>query len=231
MEGIHHATLSDQVMHALQHDIITQHFKAGEKLHISVLKKRYGVGATPIREALSRMAGDALIETQQQRGFKVKPINKEHCQDLFISIQTITAQLITKSIQQQTTKWKQDCHSSWNNLQQQIKQQSQFQFQNWHDLLRNLHITILKQANSPIMLSFEEKLYMQIQRYQHALMARKTITFTPKTKPLQNLLHAIGASDANTAQEYFSQYYLQLSKYLQHRLNNKQQNSDQPCHI
>ena len=84
MKGIHHATLSEQVMHALQHDIITQHFKAGEKLPVGILQKRYACGATPVREALSRLSSDALVEVRQQRGFRVRPINADDARDLCV---------------------------------------------------------------------------------------------------------------------------------------------------
>lgn len=218
MQGIRHATLSDQVLHALQHDIISQHFRAGEKLSMCELKKRYRVGATPIREALSRLSADIFIEAQQQRGFHVKPITAADCRDLCTSMQSISTTLISNAMQHHTQHWEQNCQSACQHLQQRIQQQSQWQWQHWHSLLRHVHSTLLQQAIMPLFLNFENKLHLQILRYQHALTPANSLSFKPKQAPLEKLMHAITTNNEEAAQAYFQQHYAQQSRYLLHQI-------------
>ena len=55
----------------LRDDIIQGKLAPGSKLKIEVLKARYEIGATPIREALSLLTADGLVERLEQRGFRV----------------------------------------------------------------------------------------------------------------------------------------------------------------
>ena len=51
----------------LRDDIIQGQLPPGLKLKIDVLREHYGVGATPIREALSLLTADGLVERLEQR--------------------------------------------------------------------------------------------------------------------------------------------------------------------
>jgi len=44
-------------------------FVQGEQLMVSALSREFGLGATPIREALSRLAGEGLIEERRGAGY------------------------------------------------------------------------------------------------------------------------------------------------------------------
>lgn len=66
----------------LRDDIITGRLAPGEKLRVEHLKARYGVGAGTLREAITRLASDALVDAEGQRGFRVAPIAAADMQDL-----------------------------------------------------------------------------------------------------------------------------------------------------
>jgi DNA-binding GntR family transcriptional regulator len=55
----------------IRDDIICGRLAPGLKLKIDRLRDDYGVGATPIREALSLLTADGLVERLEQRGFRV----------------------------------------------------------------------------------------------------------------------------------------------------------------
>jgi GntR family carbon starvation induced transcriptional regulator len=54
---------------ALRKMIVAGDIKPGEKLKIEGLRKRLDAGASPIREALSLLTSDNLVERIDQRGF------------------------------------------------------------------------------------------------------------------------------------------------------------------
>ena len=57
-------TLRDQ----LEQDIVTGHFKPGERLDEQSLADRFGVSRTPIREALMQLASIGMVELHARRG-------------------------------------------------------------------------------------------------------------------------------------------------------------------
>src|SRR6185369_8530624 len=55
----------------LRDDIISGALVPAEKLRIEHLRQRYGIGASALREALSRLVSDGLVECEAQRGYWV----------------------------------------------------------------------------------------------------------------------------------------------------------------
>ena len=59
----------------LRGDILAGRLEPGSKLKIENLRRTYGAGASPLREALSTMCADGLVERIDQRGFRVAGIS------------------------------------------------------------------------------------------------------------------------------------------------------------
>src|SRR3546814_10393105 len=49
-------------------------FPSGIKLQIEDLKARYGLSASPLREALARLVSQGFVQIENQRGFRVAPM-------------------------------------------------------------------------------------------------------------------------------------------------------------
>src|SRR5580692_3258309 len=61
----------------------------GEPLTVGDLASGYGVSATPVREALSRLAGDGLVEDRRGRGYYAHRIDGVDLADLYRVQQTM----------------------------------------------------------------------------------------------------------------------------------------------
>lgn len=57
---------------------------AGEKLTIKLLNEMYGVSSSPIREALTRLQEDGLIEYKPNVGMRVITLNEQDCKEIFL---------------------------------------------------------------------------------------------------------------------------------------------------
>lgn len=66
----------------LRTDIIDGALMPGLKLKLDMLRERYDIGAAPLREALSRLAGEGLVLAQEQRGFVVSGMSVEEANDI-----------------------------------------------------------------------------------------------------------------------------------------------------
>lgn len=75
-------TLIERAYGQLRDDIIEGRLAPGEKLRVEHLKSRYGVGAGTLREAITRLVSDALVEAEGQRGFRVAPVALQDLCDL-----------------------------------------------------------------------------------------------------------------------------------------------------
>lgn len=76
-------TVSEQIYYAIRDDIFFQRRKPGEKLTTKSLQEQLGVSSTPIREALTRLQEDGLIEYQPNVGMRVVRLTEKDIQEIF----------------------------------------------------------------------------------------------------------------------------------------------------
>lgn len=69
------ASLSDKAYRRLEEMIVTLQLAPGSVVSESALSKRLGIGRTPIREALQRLARERLVVVLPRRGIMVSEIN------------------------------------------------------------------------------------------------------------------------------------------------------------
>src|SRR6478752_4145566 len=75
-------TLSERAATLLEQDILAGRLAPGARLGIVDLVQRYEIGATPLREGLSRLMSRGLIVGIGQRGFRVAEVSREDLADI-----------------------------------------------------------------------------------------------------------------------------------------------------
>lgn len=68
---------------ALKDLIVNHHFPPGDHLHINELAERLNISVTPLREALIRLYGEALVMSQPNRGFFTKTFDLRELGSLY----------------------------------------------------------------------------------------------------------------------------------------------------
>jgi DNA-binding GntR family transcriptional regulator len=109
-------TLIEQAYTRLRDDIVEGRLAPGEKLRVEHLKHRYGVGAGTLREAITRLASDALVVAEGQRGFRVSPITIEDLQDLTTLRLHIEIEALRQSIRHGDAAWRAAVEGAWAKL-------------------------------------------------------------------------------------------------------------------
>jgi DNA-binding GntR family transcriptional regulator len=74
-DGVTGATRASAVYEQLRADITHGVLEPGSKLRVGAMGERYGVGASPLREALSRLSAEGLVSRTDQRGFSVAALS------------------------------------------------------------------------------------------------------------------------------------------------------------
>lgn len=165
-------TKANQVLDQLRLDIINGYFAPGEKLAMELLKERYGVGYSPLREALSCLVGSGLIHAEEQCGFSVAPLSLNELYDLYsvrIHIETLALEL---SIQNGQDDWEADIIACWHRYSKYLssKDKKDFDPSKWDILQKEFRLTLIKACNSPWLLKIREQLQEQSLRYRSVCM-------------------------------------------------------------
>src|SRR3954467_7747572 len=92
------ATLSERAATLVEQDILAGLLAPGSRLGIVGLVQRYEIGATPLREGLSRLMSRGLIVGTGQRGFRVADISRDDLLDITLMRTAVEIEAIRLAI-------------------------------------------------------------------------------------------------------------------------------------
>jgi DNA-binding GntR family transcriptional regulator len=76
-------SLSDRAYDIIKNDIITCALEPGQQVAQRQLVERYGLGTTPIREALQRLVQEGLVQPIPRFGYLVNPVTLSDVREIF----------------------------------------------------------------------------------------------------------------------------------------------------
>lgn len=94
--------LSPQIARLIRELIMTGQATGHAKLRTEHLAERFGVSATPVREALMSLHGEGLVSFQPGRGFRVVPMTRQDLLDLYDAQAYFAGELTARAASQLT---------------------------------------------------------------------------------------------------------------------------------
>ena len=98
-------SLTSAVQERLRADILSTRLLPGQKLHIAGLAKQFSVSLAAVREALSRLVADGLVQASDQRGFRVSPVSPADLRDVTQTRVDIEGLALRRSIERGDAAW------------------------------------------------------------------------------------------------------------------------------
>ena len=111
------ATASELAVRLLRRDIVSGALKPDTKLKLRILKERYGIGASPMREALAQLAAQGLVHQLSQKGFRVPPLSAAHLSDITRSRQLVEIEAVKLAIEHGDAAWEDEIVASFHLLE------------------------------------------------------------------------------------------------------------------
>lgn len=98
-------SLADQTEAVLGEAILSGVLAPGSRLAIPQLSATYGIGITPLREGLSRLAARGLVTVTGNKGFRVAGISREDLLDITESRILVETAALQRAFEHQDTAW------------------------------------------------------------------------------------------------------------------------------
>ena len=161
--------------------ILTGELAPGEKLKIDNLRKILGMGAAPIREALSLLTSDQLVVRQDQRGFRTAETSIENTSDAWIEEVVLSHHRMTRA---------------------EVDPKKNFEI-----LHKAFHLKLIGNCNSPVLLGFCSQLYDLNIRYRY--IASRAIAYEARMvrDEHQCIVDAVIEGDFNKANQLLCEHY------------------------
>lgn len=166
-------SLTEFAYRNIRSDIIAGVFPAGAKLQIEDLKARYGLSASPLREALARLISQGFVSMENQRGFRVARMSQEDLADLTLARQVIETAALKLAIAYGDDAWEADILAAYHRLDRYVQRMDNAPTSNlveFGELHKAFHVALIAACASPRLLEEQGRLYDQAERYRHHMM-------------------------------------------------------------
>jgi GntR family carbon starvation induced transcriptional regulator len=167
-------TLADDAFLRVREDIIKGALRPAERLRPDRLSPRYGIGLSPLREALSRLASDGLVVAEGQRGFFVAPVALAELRDVADLRTQFSVLALERSIARGDEAWEAAIVAAYyqlNKLAKQMRAEPASYADEWERRNRAFHAALEAACGSPWLLHFCQILYDQSERYRRNFVA------------------------------------------------------------
>lgn len=208
-----------QVIGQLKEDILTGYFQPGEKLLMSRLKAHYQVGVSPLREALSRLMVEQLVEVENQRGFRVCPISRQEMLDIYETRAHIESLCVTQAMVKGDDRWEAGIVAAAHYLKKagDLADKNQQEIQQWEKRHHDFHTAIVEGCSSPSLLQVRRSLYERASRYRNLWLnsdMSEPVAFFANNKEHNELVEAVLGGDKVKAGELVFQHIQSPSRTL-----------------
>ena len=162
------SSLTTQAFRRIYSMIIQGELKPGEKLKIESLRNTLGVGASPLREALSLLTSEQLIEHMDQRGFRVSHINAEAFDELLKTRCWLEERALRESMRAKDEVWEERVLLAHHRLKRPLRTLDDGTLNpEWEERHKAFHMSLLSACGSSILIKMCNQLFDQNIRYRN----------------------------------------------------------------
>jgi DNA-binding GntR family transcriptional regulator len=206
-------THASSVFERIRSDILDGRLPPGGKLQIRWLMQSYGVGQTPLREALNRLGAEGLLVSADQRGFAVPGISTEELTELTRTRCWLEERGLRESMAAATPEWEEALLLAGHRLARTPRAPDGPQAGAWEERHREFHRLLVSGCGSRWLIGFCEQLTDRHQRYRR-LAARRAFPERDVEAEHAALLQAVLARDVERAVAILTEHYTRTAAVI-----------------
>lgn len=162
-------TLAERAMRRLREDILAVRLEPGARLRLAELQERYGLGISPLREALLRLASEGLVVAEGQRGFAVASVSLDDLEDLTHARICLETAMLREAVSRGDADWEAGIVAAFHRLSRAplpVDTRDDEATQRWETLHRAFHHALVAGCGSNWLLRQQAQLADHSERYR-----------------------------------------------------------------
>lgn len=195
-------TVVSLIASAIRRDISFGELAPDSRLKIEELRTRYGGSSHSLREALTLLSTQGLVEANAQRGFRVSSATVDDLQDIIRLRCEIEKLSLQWSLQHADVKWEGKiiaAHHALVRAQENVINSPIEAALAWDDANRQFHISLAAACGSPRLIAAQKQLFDQSRRFSLTALREGQLNFTLIADNNYRLVQAILARHCDTA--------------------------------
>jgi GntR family transcriptional regulator, carbon starvation induced regulator len=206
---------------SLRQMILKGELPAGQKLKIEQLRTLLDVGASPVREALSLLTSDMLVERIDQRGFRAAPASLANFDEILNLRCALEDMALRQSISRSTSAWEESLVLAHHRMKRDVGTET---FEDSHKLF---HMALLSNADSPMLERYCSQLYDLNIRYRYLAASGPSYQSRDVASEHEDIFDAAVRGDAEAASAALLSHYRLTGEYLSTQLGGLSNRSGQ----
>ena len=166
-------TLEVAVRQRVTVDILSGALAPNARLKIRELTERYQVGASPLREALSRLVPEGLVTAEGNKGFRVAPLSLRELVELTEMREIVEVEAFRRSVARRTDAWEGALVASFHLLSRAIQRYGTELAQHrmeWEGHHQDFHRHLVSACGNDRLIHTVEALHRHLSRYRTIFM-------------------------------------------------------------
>lgn len=165
------STATEAAVRKLKQDIMSGALAPDSQLKMRELKSRYGIGASPMREALAQLAAEGFVHQRAQKGFRVPPVSIEELVDITKTRQLVESEAVRLAIENAVPEWEEEIVASYHVLERAIVQMKSGEKERdyFEERHHRFHRALISACPLESLRNFCDELYIRKTRYRRLL--------------------------------------------------------------
>ncbi len=202
-------TLTTAIYDSLRQEILGGMMEPGAKLAVDALARRFQAGGSPVREALSRLSSEGLVDRREQRGFSVAGVDLAQCRELVRTRVMLEGIALRESVAHRTDAWEEGVVLAFHRLSRVARSTAADRYvanPEWERLHGAFHEALIANCPSGWLLRFCRELREQADRYRQ-LAARHAFTRRNERDEHRGIMDAVLEGRTDEAVRLLGEHY------------------------
>lgn len=167
-------TAIEHIYRLVRERVISGAIQPGERLHVERLRQEFGVSTSTMREAISRLLVDALVVSEQQRGFRASPLSRTDFRNITDTRKLIEAQALRMSLKHRSEAWEADLVGVFHRLarveERILGKGERGLIGDWDERNAAFHDCLISNCNNDWLIRFRRTLHQHSRRYHRRIL-------------------------------------------------------------
>lgn len=195
--------------------VLSGELRPGTRIHIDGLRRQLNIGASPVREALSILSSEQIVERHDQRGFRTPVISVSDFDMLLETRCQVEALALAEAIRHGDARWEERIGQAEQALSAFDRRNDQ---SSWEAAHREFHLALVAACPSRYLFGFCTQLHDLALRYRNVAM-QAAYPGRLVDGEHRALSEAARARDAERACALLEQHYRDTGAFLKRRLS------------
>lgn len=164
-------TMSSQLVRRFREAVMSGDWAPGSKINLDRLRQDHDVSLSPLREALSRLTSDGLVEFADNRGYTVAPVSLSNLAEVTQLRAEVECLALRNAILTAGSAWDERVRAAEQRLKATVRDPTlPASFEAWEAAHNDLHLTLISGSGMPMLIDFCQRLMNLNDRYRRIFL-------------------------------------------------------------